>query len=258
MEILTAVIVLGLAALILGLILSFASSVFAVKQDEREVKLREVLPGANCGACGFAGCDNFAESLNKGECEANLCIPGGKETAEKLGEILGIEISVTPKKAVLKCKGCINNATNKFEYTGLASCTAAASLFGGQKECAFGCLGLGDCVNACDFSAISIKNGIAQIDEDICGGCGKCATVCPKNIIDIKEYPFKATVVCKNKDKGAVARKVCKTACIGCSICVKNCEASAISVTDFLAEIDETKCTNCGVCIEKCPQKCIK
>ena len=112
MEILTAVIVLGLAALILGLILSFASSVFAVKQDEREVKLREVLPGANCGACGFAGCDNFAESLNKGECEADLCIPGGKETAEKLGEILGIEISVTPKKAVLKCKGCINNATS--------------------------------------------------------------------------------------------------------------------------------------------------
>ena len=258
LEILIAVLILGATALLLGLMLSYASKVFAVKQDEKEIALREALPGANCGACGYAGCDGYAEALNKGEAEPNLCAPGGADTAAALGEILGVEVSIIPKKAVVKCKGCKDNAAMRYEYVGLDSCASAMALAGGPKECSYGCLGLGDCVKACEFNAIKIENKIARIDYDICGGCGSCAAVCPREIISIMEFPFKPTVLCKSKDKGAVARKVCKTSCIGCGICAKNCPSNAITVTDFLAEIDPDKCTACGLCIEKCPQKCIK
>ena len=257
MEILIAVLILGGVALLLGLMLSFASKVFAVPQDEKELAIRDALPGANCGACGFAGCDGYAEALNKGEAEPNLCAPGGSETAKALSEILGVEVSITPKKAVVKCKGCNDHSEFKYSYSGLNSCASAMTLAGGPKACSFGCLGLGDCMRACDFNAISIKNGLPQIDLNICGGCGGCATACPKGIISIMEFPFKPTVLCKSKDKGAIARKVCKASCIGCGICAKNCEAGAITVTDFLAEIVPAKCTSCGKCIEKCPQKCI-
>lgn len=258
MEILIAVLILGGVALLLGLMLSYASKVFAVPQDEKEIAIREALPGANCGACGYAGCDGYAEALNKGEAEPNLCAPGGSETAKALGEILGVEVSITPKKAVVKCKGCLDNAQFRYDYSGLTSCASAMTIAGGPKDCSFGCLGLGDCMRACDFNAITIKNGLPQINLDICGGCGGCASACPKGIISIMEFPFKPTVLCKSKDKGAISRKVCKASCIGCGICAKNCEAGAITVTDFLAEIDPQKCTGCGACISKCPQKCIE
>lgn len=258
MEILIAVLVLGVAALILGLMLSYASKVFAVEQDEKEVALREALPGANCGACGYAGCDGYAEALSKGEAEPNLCAPGGSDTANALGEILGISVTLIPKKAIVKCKGCKDNATFRYEYVGLNSCASAAMLAGGPKDCSFGCLGLGDCVKACEFNAIKVENGIAVIDYNICGGCGSCAAACPRGIIEVKSAPFTPTVLCKSKDKGAVSRKVCKVSCIGCGICAKNCPNEAITVTDFLATIDPEKCSSCGICIAKCPQKCIK
>ena len=257
MDILIAVLVLALSGLILGLILSFASKVFAVEQNEKEILLREALPGANCGACGYAGCDSYAEALANNETEPNRCIPGGNDTAKMLGEILGTEVIVKSQKAFIKCNGNCNNATDKYEYSGLLSCSAAAALMGGPKSCYYGCLGYGDCVKACDFNAITIKNGLAKINLDICGGCKSCEKACPKDLIEIKSYPFKTNVLCANKDKGAAAKKVCKVACLGCGLCAKKCPLGAIEINDNLAFIDEEKCTGCGICKEACPAKCI-
>ncbi len=251
------VLIVGGTGLILGTVLSFASKFFFVPTDERTEQIRECLPGANCGACGFSGCDGYADALSKGDAEPNLCTPGGETTAKALSDILGVEVSAIKKAAVIHCHHGLDKAVSNYAYTGAASCAAASLLYGGPLECKYGCLGFGDCIKACDFGALSISDGNIVIDKEKCGGCGKCALACPKGIITVEPVNAPVYIACSNKNKGAVSRKECTAACIGCKKCEKVCPSAAITVNDNLAFIDPDKCTGCGECQRNCPMKCI-
>jgi len=244
-------------ALICGVILAVVSVVFAVPKDELVENLKEVLPGANCGACGYSGCEGYAHAMAHDGAKVGLCSPGGDEVAKATGELLGVTASAVKKAAVVHCAGCDSLAEKSFTYRGITSCKAAMKFYGGDKACAYGCLGYGDCVKACPYGAARIENGIAVIDESLCKGCSMCVAMCPKGLISIVDNLDAAVVKCGSHDKGGVARKLCKTACIGCMKCQKVCESDAITVTNFLASIDPQKCTSCGKCIEACPQGCI-
>ena len=261
MEIFIAVVIVALIGIIIGLVLSFASSVFSVKKDETEEKVRECLPGANCGACGFSGCDGYAQAIAKGETDnVSLCIPGGNDVANQIAEITGKTAQdVLPFVAITACNGNCENAPVKMEYLGIKSCKAAHLMMGGQKTCVYGCLGYGDCTKVCDNGAISVCDGVARVDISKCGGCKKCVKACPKGLITVLEANKKqAVVLCKNKESGAQAQKSCKVSCIGCGKCVKTCPEGAIKVENFLATVDPAKCTGCGACKDACPKKCIE
>lgn len=254
MDFLTPVLIVTVIGLLAGLILTIASKFMAVKVDERFDDVRNCLPGANCGACGYAGCDQYAEALLKGDVPTNLCVPGGAGTASELSSVLGVECSaVTPKYAFVKCNGCSANTQKAVDFDGPKTCKAAAVYYGGDNACSYGCLGYGDCVAACPYDAIHFIDGVAKVDKDVCVGCGICANTCPKSIISILPVTSTVAVQCSSKDKGAVVRKICTVGCIGCGICVKNCPSGAITLANNLATIDPEKCTNCGTCIEKCP-----
>lgn len=257
--ILLTVIILGSIGLLSGVILSVAAIVMAVKKDETAEKIESVLPGANCGSCGFSGCSGYAAALARGDTKVTtMCSPGGAETAGKIAEILGVSGGEFVKKhAVVRCRGTHTMTNEKYEYDGMKTCAAAVRLFGGDKACKYGCVGYGDCVAACDYNAIRIVDGVALVDEDVCGGCGKCAAACPKNMIEIVPSNGTYNVLCMNHDKGAQTRKDCIAGCIGCMLCVKNCEQGAVKVENFCAHIDTDKCISCGKCASVCPQKCI-
>ncbi len=256
MEILTPVIIVSVIGLLAGIILAVAGKVFAVEVDENIEKVVEILPGANCGGCGYSGCEGYAAAVVKGE-KTTLCGAGGPETAKKIAEILGVSAGEFVKTAaVVRCKGDKDSAVAKYEYMGLRSCAAAAQLDNGPSACRFGCIGLGDCVAVCEENAIRLVNGVAKVDTDACKACGRCAAVCPHAVIKILPVG-KSAVTCKSNDKGAVTRKNCTAGCIGCSKCVKECPQHAITVTDFLAEIDSEKCNGCNKCAEVCPVKAI-
>ena len=251
------VLIVGGIGLVLGIILSLASKFFAVPNDERTEKIRECLPGVNCGACGYSGCDGFAEALAKGEVKPNLCIPGGDVTAAELSKILGVEVIVIKKTATVHCKHGLDKAASQFAYSGVASCSAANLMYNGFLSCKYGCLGLGDCITACDFGALSLEDGNVKVNKDKCIGCGKCASACPKHLITIDSADTPYYTACSNKTKGAAARKECSAACIACKKCEKVCPNSAVSVIGNLAVIDSEKCTGCGECERNCPTKCI-
>ncbi|MCR5484204.1 MAG: RnfABCDGE type electron transport complex subunit B [Clostridiales bacterium] len=258
--ILLAVIIVSAIGLIAGLGLAIASKVMAVPVDEKAEKIRECLPGANCGACGFSGCDGYAEALSKGETtNTALCNPGGKDAAKAIAEITGLAAGeVIPKTAVVLCQGNKHNAEDKLIYSGIKSCAMASQVFGGPKACIYGCVGFGDCVKACPFDAISLCDGIARINPAKCHSCGVCINTCPKGIIKMLPVTeVKAAVLCNNHEKGAVTRKQCKAGCIGCMKCVKTCEVGAVSINNFCAEVDYEKCIGCGQCHEACPVKSI-
>lgn len=252
--ILIPVLILAIMGLVLGLGLALASKFMAVPTDEKEANIRECLPGANCGACGYSGCDGYAAAIAAGEAEPDKCAPGGKTTAKALGEVLGIEISTMPKVAFVACQ---RNSKEKYEYTGKPSCLSASLVHGGPLDCQFGCIGLGDCVSACSFGAISIQDGKVVVCEDLCGGCGSCAAICPKSIIKIVPKVKKTRVLCSNCHKGPNVVKVCTTSCIACGMCVKACENDAIKVDNNVAIIDHDKCINCGKCKDACKRKAI-
>ena len=252
------VILVAVIAIVAGVLLSVASVVFAVPVDELQLKVREVLPGANCGACGFSGCDGYAAALAAGTAEIGLCSPGGADVAEECGVILGKAAGAMERKAALvHCNGICDNAPPKYEYDGVATCEAASLIFAGDSSCKFGCLGKGDCARACPENAIIIHNGLSMIDQDKCVACGICVKTCPKHIIELVPYGKLTHVLCMNKDKGADAMKVCKTSCIGCMKCQKTCTHDAIHVTNFLAAIDYSKCVDCGECAAVCPKGAI-
>lgn len=251
-----AIVVLAALGAIFGLVLAFAAKAFAVEKDPREEAIAEVLPGANCGGCGFPGCGGYAAAVAAGKAPVNACAAGGAAVAAKIGEIMGVAAGDSVKKlAQVHCTGCGQNY-KKYEYVGLHDCVAASLLpGGGELGCAYGCLGLGSCEKACPFDAIHVVEGVAQVDEDKCKSCGKCVDVCPKHIIALVPYKTRRHVAirCSSHDKGPDVRKNCDNGCIGCTLCAKSCPKEAISMIDNLAVIDYDKCIGCGICAQKCP-----
>lgn len=257
--ILIAAIVVAAIGAVCAVVLVVASKFFAVEEDETFAKIRECLPGANCGACGYAGCDGYAKALAEDKTvKANLCIPGADAAAKQISEILGVEFEdVVEQVATIHCYGDCDHTSNKMDYAGIQSCEAAKSMYGGLGKCNFGCIGFGDCVRACPQGAICIEKGIAHINTRLCIGCGICVRACPRDLITVMPDVHRVLVTCNNKEKGAVARKKCDNACIGCKMCEKTCPHGAISVSDNLAHIDYSKCTACGECAKVCPVGCI-
>lgn len=256
--IIIATIVVGGTGLIIGLLLGFAGKAFEVEVDEKEIAIREALPSNNCGGCGYAGCDALAKAIASGEALPNACPVGGAEVANKIADILGIEVSVVKNVAFVKCSGNCEKAGNRFEYYGEEDCTQAAlSTGGGPKACTYGCMGFGSCVKACEFDAIHIIDGIAFVDKEKCVACGKCVKACPKKLIEIVPYDNKYFVACNSNDFGKDVKAVCQAGCIGCKICEKTCKFDAIHVENNIAKIDYSKCKNCGACAMKCPAKVI-
>ena len=249
----------GALGLVLGLALGIVGKVFFVKVDEREIRVRECLPGNNCGGCGFAGCDGLAAAIAKGEAPVNACPVSNAEAKAKIGEIMGQSVDADDRKvAFVKCSGTCDKTERKYNYYGINDCRTATVVPGvGDKLCSFGCMGFGSCVKACQFDAIHVVDGVAVVDKEKCVACGKCISACPKALIELIPYETAQAVACSSKDKGKDVRVACKTGCIGCMICTKQCESDAIKVEDNLAKIDYTKCTGCGKCAEKCPQKII-
>ena len=259
-EIIIAAAIVGGTGILIGLFLGLSGEKLKVEVDEKEVAVREALPGNNCGGCGYAGCDGLAAAIAKGEAPANGCPVGGEAVAQQIAEIMGVEIETGVRKAAfVKCSGNCNVAKNDYAYSGAADCQMASMVTnGGPKACNYGCLGLGSCVKACEFGGISIIDGVAVIDRDKCKACGQCVAVCPKNLIEIRPVTGVANVVCSSKDKGKAVMDVCSVGCIGCTLCEKQCEVGAITMVDNIPVIDATKCIGCGKCAEKCTKKIIK
>ena len=221
-DITIAVLVISGLGLVFGIGLSYASKVFAVKVDERVTQIREVLPGANCGACGFAGCDGCADAIASEKAEVNCCPVGGNPVAEQIAVIMGVESAGVKRVAArVLCNGRCSVSKEKYEYQGIDDCFAAAQLFNGHKACSYGCLGHGNCLKACPFDAIVITGGIARVIEDRCKACGKCVMACPKKLIELIPKDKKYSVMCRSKDKGAITKNNCEVGCIGCTRCVK-------------------------------------
>ena len=257
--IILAAVVVGGTGLFIGVFLGIAGKKFAVEVDEREEAILGVLPGNNCGGCGYAGCSGLAAAIVKGEAEVNGCPVGGAPVAEKIGEIMGVSVGSQEKKvAFVKCAGTCEKAKTEYQYTGVQDCLMASQMQdGGPKSCNAGCLGFGSCVKACPFDAIHVVDGIATVDKEVCRACGKCIAACPKHLIELIPYSLKTFVKCNSNEKGKALMEACQVGCIGCKLCEKNCPSGAVTVTNFLAHIDAEKCTNCGICAEKCPRKSI-
>jgi len=251
--------VLALMGSAFAILLSVCYRFLAVKGDPRLEMFMSILPGSNCGACGHAGCLGYAESLLKDGAEPTGCLAGGAAVASKLAAAMGISLEPqTETVAFVACQAGRKTARTKYTYVGIHDCKAANLLFGGDKYCRYGCLGLGSCAQACPFDAIKVNgDGLAVVDRAKCRSCQKCIAACPLKLISMVPKNQTVLVACKNLDKGKKAKEACDVACIGCRLCEKNCPAAAIVVTNNLAVIDYTKCTRCGVCVQKCPQKSI-
>lgn len=260
---LLAVIVLGAIALVASVILYYVSKRFAVQEDPRLGKVAEVLPGANCGGCGFPGCSGMADALvraaDKGSLEGLNCPVGGAAVMSQVADLLGMTVTQSePMVAVVRCNGSCEHRPRIAVYDGLSTCAAMNACSAGETGCGYGCLGCGDCVRACRFDAIKLnaETGLPEVDEEKCTACGACVKTCPRHIIELRKKGPKGRrvfVSCVNKDKGAVARKACSVACIGCSKCEKECKFGAITVSDNLSYIDWTKCRLCKKCVAVCP-----
>ena len=262
-SILSAVIVLGVIALVAAVILYACSKKFAVKEDPRIGQVSALLPQANCGGCGFPGCSGMASALVKGADAGSLdglfCPVGGQEVMSQVADLLGMAVANTdPMVAVVRCNGTCEHRPRIAQYDGLRTCAAMNSTGAGETGCGFGCLGCGDCVAACQFDAIHMneETGLPEVDEEKCIACGACTKACPRHIIELRKKGPKGRrvyVQCVNKDKGAVAKKSCEVACIGCGKCQKVCKFDAITIENNLSYIDFNKCRMCTKCVDECP-----
>ena len=257
--VLYAVAVLAILGALFGFVLAFASKVFAVEVDPRQEAIQAVLPGANCGGCGYAGCGNYAEAVVKDGAPCNKCAPGGSDVAEKISAIMGVAVEASdPMVAFVRCAGGKRAAT-KYNYLGIDDCAADyASLGNGMHYCVNGCLGHGNCVKACKFDAIHVIDGVAVVDKENCKGCEACKNACPKDMIVMIPYSARFAVPCHNVEKGAITRKFCEAGCMGCKLCEKKCPNGAMHIDHNLASVDYSKCHNCGVCFDVCPRNLIK
>jgi len=257
--ILISIMTLGGLGLLFGLMLSYFSIIMKVEEPLKLTAVKSLLPWANCGGCGCAGCADFAEKLYTGRADCGGCPVGGVELARNLADAMGVAATeMTPVTAFVKCFG-----TDKllYKYSGVADCRASVRLTGrGPRACASGCLGGGDCISACMFGAIQIINGIAVVDSKKCVSCNLCVAACPKDLIVMVPQDKAICVGCNAQSGGKAVRANCSVGCIGCKLCVKNCEYGAIQMEGnlSLAVIDYEKCTGCGVCVQVCPRKCIQ
>lgn len=257
---LPSLVVLAIAA-ILGILIVIVSHFFRLPVNEKKDAIVSVLPGANCGGCGFAGCDGYAEYLANDGPDLTLCAVGGAQCIREIGQILGKNADIPDKKVcILLCQGTQGengHTHSRYEYLGTQSCKAANGLLGGPGSCTYGCLGFGDCITACAFGAISKVNGIIQIDPVKCTACSQCVKVCPKKVLELVPVRTTVAVLCKNSWPGAQTKKSCDIGCIGCKRCEKVCPSQAITMEGPLAVIHQDRCTHCGACIEVCPTKTI-
>ena len=258
MKILLPVLIFIGLGLLMGALLALASKLFAVKKDEKAEAIKECLPGANCGGCGYSGCDAYAAAVSAGDAPVNKCSVGGAEAASKIAQIMGVDAGEQVRmRAQVMCSGTGEYAKKKYIYEGIDDCVAASKIGGGDKMCKNGCIGLGTCVRACPFDAIVVEDGVAAVDYSKCKGCGICVSACPMGIIKLIPFDAKHWVGCMSVDDGKNTRKVCDVGCISCKICQKNCPAGAINVDNFVASIDYDKCTGCDICTDKCPRHII-
>lgn len=241
------------ALLAIGLVI--ADKKLKIEVDPLLTQILDALPGINCGACGYPGCAGAGEAVFRGEATVSVCPVGGDECAEALSIILGVDSgeSIEAQKAVLHCAGGKNEAKETKEYYGVQTC-ASAHLVGGKKGCSFGCLGYGDCEAACPFGAITVnENGIPVVDREKCTGCTNCVAACPRSLFKMHSEKDCIIVRCSSTEKGAVCRKICDVACIGCGICARECKFGAIEIINNLAIVDDEKCKGCSLCVKKCP-----
>ena len=260
MTVIFAITILSLLGLLLALILYFVAQKFRVEEDARIDDVEAILPGANCGGCGFAGCRAFAEACVKaGDIDSLFCPVGANGTMKLVAECLGVVAAVkAPQVAVLRCNGSCENREKSSIYDGYASCTVISFLYTGDTDCSYGCFGRGDCVSVCMFDAIQMDavTGLPVVDEEKCTSCGACVKVCPKSILEIRNKGPKGRrvyVACMNEDKGGVAKKACSSACIACTKCQKVCAFDAITIDRNLAYIDYNRCKLCRKCVAECP-----
>lgn len=258
------VITLSALGVLAAAILYFVASKFKVYEDPRIDDVEKMLPGANCGGCGLAGCRAFAGALVKQDDITSLYCPvGGGDMMKQIAGMLGKAVPERdPQLAVIRCAGNCGNRPALNHYDGASSCAVEAALYAGETGCSFGCLGKGDCVNACTFDAIHMnrETGLPEVDEEKCTACGACVKACPNTIIELRKKgpkDLRVFVSCINKDKGGVARKACTVACIGCGKCVKVCPFEAITLENNLAYIDYNKCKLCRKCVTECPTNAI-
>ena len=252
--VLIATVSVAVIGLIIGLLLVSFGRKFAVETDPKEEAVRDLLPGNNCGGCGYAGCDACAKAIAAGEASVNACPVGGETVASRIAQVMDVEVSgMTRMVAFVQCAGDCEHAKKSANYVGIQDCSAAVTSGLTDKNCLYGCLGLGSCVKACQFDAISIVNGVAFVNRAACKACGKCVAACPKHLIELIPDPSGYVVRCSSKDRGPAVKKSCSVGCIGCRLCEKQCEHDAIHVENNIARIDYAKCVNCGKCAEKCP-----
>ena len=256
--ILITTLVITVIGIVVGAGLVFTGKKFYVEIDPRESAVREALPGNNCGACGYAGCDAMAAAIAKGEAPVNGCPVGGAASTAKIGAIMGTSAEAVERKtAFVRCKGTCEVTHNQGNYVGIMDCRTATLSGVNVTECDYGCLGFGSCAAVCPENAITVKDGVAIVNRRKCVGCGLCVKACPRHLIELVPESKRVIVQCSNKDKGPLVKKVCTAGCIGCGICQKQCEFDAIHVTDNLAQVTYENCTQCGKCVEKCPVKVI-
>lgn len=251
--------VLGALGLAVGLILVIASKKFRVETNPLIDDILTVLPNANCGACGYAGCADFASRVVNEGAPLNGCPVGGFDVAKQIGGIMGQDISKGEQQyPIVLCNGG-TNCVNRFDYIGIEDCKAVMMLSDGEKGCNYGCMGRGTCVRACPFNAISIgADRLPHVNKNICTSCGLCISSCPNKILIFGKESDKVHVRCHSPESGKKVKEVCSVGCIGCKICEKACPENAITVTNFLAMIDQDKCTSCALCVQKCPQHTIE
>lgn len=253
-EILIPILAVTMIGLICGVGLAVASHVMAVKEDERFPAIRECLPGANCGACGFTGCDSYAAAVVNDGAPVNCCPVGGAKVAKAIGEIMGVDAGDSVRMvATVLCQGDKDHCKIKYEYEGLMECRAMFLASGGDKACKYACLGLGSCARVCEFGAITITDRLVHIDPEKCRGCGKCMEVCPKSVLRMEPYGLRSVLRCRAVEKGKAVRDACTKGCIGCGKCERSCKFGAITMEDNLPVVDMEKCVSCLECVRNCP-----
>ena len=261
MEILKAVLVLGGLGAVFGVLLTWVAKVFAVPKNPVRDAVREALPGANCGGCGYPGCDGCAEAIASGRAAVTACPVGGSDVARKIGEIMGVAVNETERKvATVICQGGTDRCRVKFKYLGIQDCNAAAIIQDGNKACQYACLGLGNCERVCSFDAIRVNphTRLVEVDPKKCQSCGRCIDECPRKVLELRPESQLVNMLCRNPEMGKNVSQKCSAGCIGCERCAKACKFDAITIVNHLPVIDHDKCRSCMVCAEVCPSGAMK